>query len=149
MDNLQRGTDHKLSLEPNEFKELISYIRKVEHISLKTTDSKEILNNLSNLMTNETELKNVQLALKSVKQKKVLDCEMPCRMKLGKSLVYSKFLKPGSILTPEMISVKVSEPFGISAERFDEFIGRRLQTEVQFEENLMENHFVKFLNDKE
>lgn len=147
MDKHQKGTDHRLSLEPNEFKELISYIRDVEHISTKTIDSKDILNVLSNLMPNQNELNNVQLALKSVEQKKILDCEVPCRMKLGKSLVYSRFLKAGSILTADMICVKVSEPFGISAERFDEFVGRQLQTEVQFEENLMANHFIAFSND--
>lgn len=145
LDKYQKGTDHKLSLEPSEFKQLISHIRHAECIFTKSIANNEIMNFLSTF-SNETELNNFKLAMKTVEQKAILECERPCQMKLGKSLVYSRFLELGSILTADMICAKVSEPFGISAERFDEFVGCKLLIEVNFEENLMENHFITFSN---
>ncbi|XP_037035635.1 sialic acid synthase [Bradysia coprophila] len=141
LDKKQKGTDHNLSLEPNEFKEMISRIRDAERISKDDMENEQILEIISR-WSHATEVDNVRLALSGVAQKKILDCEMMCRMKLGKSLVYAKSLSRGPILTTDMIVAKVSEPFGISAERFDNFIGQRLVVDVRAEENLMENHFI-------
>lgn len=138
MDKRQKGTDHKLSLEPDEFRQLISHIRLVENINFD--NDQDLLNALSSFLpTNE--LDNVKLAIKPVDKKSVLDCEMICRLKLGKSLVYRNNLASGSKLQDDDICAKVNEPFGISAERFYKFVGRILIKDVVVDENLHETHF--------
>lgn len=146
MDKQQKGTDHKLSLEPAEFRQLISYIRLVENIEPHDIRNEQtILNALSTLLTT-TELDDVKLAIKTVENKSVLQCEMNCRLKLGKSLVYRNNLKIGTTLTDDDICAKVSEPFGISAERFNEFVGHSLLKDVVLDENLNETHFSTMVN---
>ncbi|XP_065347612.1 sialic acid synthase isoform X2 [Cloeon dipterum] len=52
-------------------------------------------------------------------QKSFLQCELPCKQKLGKSLVASKSLSKGTKLNPERdICIKVSEPQGIPASQY-------------------------------
>lgn len=119
---------------------MISHIRDAERVYTDDMNNEQILDFISKFSTT-TEVNNVKVALTGVAQKKILDCEMSCRMKLGKSLVYAKSLVAGSILTADMILAKVSEPFGISGEHFDKFIGQRLIVNVRTEENVMENHF--------
>lgn len=142
MDKQQKGTDHKLSLEPNEFRHLVSQIRQLESETspINGSNDVEILRFLSKFLNNH-ELNNVALALAPVSSKKVLDCEIPCRLKLGKSLVYGSNLKAGTTLGEEMICAKVTEPFGISAERFDNYIGRTLCNDVNAENSLCDAHF--------
>lgn len=142
LDKRQKGTDHKLSLEPSELRQLIARIRTVEGQSLPTAaaDDQVILDLLSPILS-PIELTDVKLAIAPLPQKSVLECEMPCRLKLGKSLVYRNSLQFGTTITEDDICAKVSEPFGISAERFDEFIGRKLSKDVTEDENLNDTHF--------
>lgn len=141
MDKQQKGTDHKLSLEPAEFRQLISHIRLVENIAPNVIrNDQTILNALSALVSTK-ELDDVKLAIRTVEKKSVLECEMNCRLKLGKSLVYRSNLKSGTILTEDDICAKVNEPFGISAERFNEFVGHILLRDVVLDDNLDETHF--------
>lgn len=87
------------------------------------------------------ELATVRYALDANIEKRVFDCEMPCRLKLGKSLVYRNEMKSGEIVTIDDICVRVAEPFGISAERLEEFAGRTLCVDV-FADNILEEvHF--------
>lgn len=143
LDKQQKGTDHQLSLEPIEFEHLIKKIRCIEEkqITMDDGENEKILSFLSELVT-DSELKEVQLALSPVDCKKILDCEIPCRLKLGKSLVYRMPLQCGTKLSENMICSKVSEPFGIPAERFDEFIGRMIHTNVESDDNIHETHFI-------
>lgn len=85
LDKQRKGTDHKLSLEPNEFKQMVSCIRDAERLSTNAIQHVQILNYMSTI-SNESELNDVKLALQTVEEKKILNCEIPCRMKLGKSL---------------------------------------------------------------
>lgn len=140
LDKKQKGTDHKLSLEPAELKKLIACIRSIENDLPKTTDEQTILDFLSNIL-NEDELCDVKLAMTPLPKKQILDCEWPCRLKLGKSLVYRSNLKYGTTLSPDNICAKVNEPFGISAEYYDNYIGKILNTDVVADENLDETHF--------
>lgn len=142
LDKNQKGTDHRLSLEPDELKQLIRLIRGIEALetSHDTTDD-TILNILRRFDVDDVELSAVKLALGDVDGKQILDCERPCRNKLGKSLVYRNGLVVGTALAADDICVKVSEPFGVSAERIDEFIGFTLNADVTVDQNLMENHF--------
>lgn len=144
MDKQQKGTDHKLSLEPNELQQLITRIRSIEtrlDTEIDDDDNQTIVEFLTPLL-NEIELDDVKLALAPVVNgKHIQSCEMECRLKLGKSLVYRGNLKCGKILNEHDICVKVSEPFGISAERFDEFLGKILIKNVCQDENLAIEHF--------
>lgn len=142
MDKLQKGTDHKLSLEPSEFRQLISRIRSIEKTSLtfELLDDQSVLDYLSTFLT-ECELNDVKLAIAPMQPKCIQQCEMACRLKLGKSLVYRKPLKSGQTLTIDDICAKVSEPFGISAEYFEKFIGKTVCTDVDIDENVDETHF--------
>lgn len=147
LDKQQKGTDHKLSLEPNELQQLITRIRLIEtrltsdiHFN-EDTDDESVLEFLTPPL-NESELMDVKLALAPVTNGKYIQpCEMECRLKLGKSLVYRDDLKCGQTLSEHNICVKVSEPFGISAEHFDEFLGKILTKNVCQDENLAIEHF--------
>lgn len=143
LDKQQKGTDHKLSLEPNELEQLISRIRFVETQPNReiAANTDETLHALLIPILSASELDEVKMALAPVQCKEIQKCEMECRLKLGKSLVYRGNLKIGTILTENDISVKVSEPFGISAEHFDEFIGKILQQDVFEDEHLNFEHF--------
>lgn len=143
MDKRQKGTDHKLSLEPTELRQLIVRIRSIENIQpmVQVTDDQSVLDFLSKFLT-ESELSDVKLAIAPIQRKCIQECEMACRLKLGKSLVYRKSLKCGQIVSIEDICAKVSEPFGISAEFFDNFIGQTLCKDVEMDENVHDAHFM-------
>lgn len=141
LDKQQKGTDHKLSLEPHELKQLISHIRSIEiDLPIQQTNDAIVLKMLSKFFC-DTELIDVKMAIAPVQSKHILECEMPCRLKLGKSLVYNCNLKCGMKLTRDDICAKVSEPFGISAEYFDEMIGKILLKDVIEDENVDKTHF--------
>lgn len=143
LDKHQKGTDHKLSLEPAELRQLITRIRLVEG-KLNTLDDNEnvekVLHFLSPIVA-DCELNAIKMAIAPVQRKQIQPCEMACRLKLGKSLVYRTHLKCGQKLCEDDICAKVSEPFGISAEHFDRFIGMILTKNVNKDENLDECHF--------
>lgn len=92
---------------------------------------------------NDSELNDVKLALAPVvtNGKHIQPCEMECRLKLGKSLVYRENLKSGTILNEHDVCVKVTEPFGISAEHFDQCLGKILIENVCQDESLATEHF--------
>lgn len=141
LDKQQKGTDHMLSLEPSEFHELVVHIRQIETcVDAIAKNDKTILSTITDLL-DKSYIESVTLALKPVECKRILECELPCRSKLGKSLVYRKAVKFGGKITEREICAKVSEPFGISAERLDEFTGRILRTDVLADESLDEVHF--------
>lgn len=157
MDKQQKGTDHKLSLEPTELQQLVTRIRSIETRSAGNIDTDigidsnvdaddgdqqtDFMLFLTQLLT-DAELNDVKLALAPVAHgKHIQPCELECRLKLGKSLVYRGNLKCGATLNEQDICAKVSEPFGISAEHFDEFVGKVLTKNVCQDENLAIDHF--------
>lgn len=106
----QKGSDHKCSLLPDEFEELIRRTR----------------------LGDQGVGQEVLQALKvDVGEKVILECEMDCRLKLGKSLVYGKSFLKGSVIQEDDIGVKVSEPFGITAENIYEIVGKVLIRDVE------------------
>lgn len=152
MDKQQKGTDHKLSLEPIELQQLITRIRSIETRLTHDIDfgaaaggddsNGEIVLEFLRPILNESELSDVKLALAPVANgKHIQPCEMECRAKLGKSLVYRENFTCGTTLNEHDIGVKVSEPFGISAEHFDQFVGKILIKNVCPDENLANEHF--------
>lgn len=148
LDKQQKGTDHKLSLEPTELKQLISRIRQIEArsshemaVATGIDDDDDTILELLTPILSASELIEVKMALAPVQCKQIQKCEMECRLKLGKSLVYCGNLNIGTMLSENDICAKVSEPFGISAEHFDEFIGKILVKNVFEDENLSMEHF--------
>lgn len=143
LDKNQKGTDHRLSLEPHELKQMVRIIRCIEALPkpLHDTSDEKIWNILKKINVDDAEQNAVNLALAKVDGKKILDCERTCRNKLGKSLVYRHDLTAGSTLAADDICAKVSEPFGVSADRIDEYVGFTLNTDVTVDQNLTDSHF--------
>lgn len=109
LDKNQKGSDHKCSLLPEEFEELIRRTRlRYQPVSDEVID-----------------------ALKEEADKVILKCEMSCRLKLGKSLVYGKTLLRGNRIKEDDIKVKVSEPFGIPGECIYDIVGKVLSRNVE------------------
>jgi len=103
------GPDHRASLLPNEFKEMIDAIREVE-VSI------------------------------GINQKIVNQGESNNRLSLGKSLVYSKELRAGSILTDDDVISKTPAK-GVSPLDLENYIGKKLQIDVAEEDYLAEEDF--------
>ncbi|KAL5274532.1 NANS family protein [Megaselia abdita] len=110
----QKGSDHKCSLLPEEFEELIHRTR----------------------LGYQPVGQEVSVALEDIEDKIILDCEMNCRNKLGKSLVYKRALNKDDVIQEDDISVKVSEPFGITGEQVFEVIGKVLKRNVREDDNV-------------
>ena len=62
--------------------------------------------------------------------------------KLGKSVVTRRRVEAGHQLTPEDLTVKVSDPKGINPNRFPELVGRVLKQPVDGDEPLCEEDLV-------
>ncbi|XP_067615657.1 sialic acid synthase-like [Eurosta solidaginis] len=117
----QKGSDHKCSLEPHAFEQLVKDIRRLEKLGIFSKE--QIINKL-----NSTE---VEVALKDLQFRKILQCEIACKRKLGKSIVAAKHLKAGDELKLGDLCIKVSEPIGISPEYFDTVLGKKLAFNVE------------------
>uniref|UniRef100_A0A1B6E5H8 N-acetylneuraminate-9-phosphate synthase n=1 Tax=Clastoptera arizonana TaxID=38151 RepID=A0A1B6E5H8_9HEMI len=108
LDKSWKGNDHQCSLDPTEFKQLVSDIRLVE-----------------------TAFGNPQ---KSFQQS-----EKPCFRKLGKTLVAAMDISEGSVLTADLIKIKVAEPKGIPANYFDLIIGKTIIKSIYKDESILES----------
>lgn len=133
IDKNQKGSDHSLSLTPNEMKDLVMKIRFIEKI--------QVLENILEIVTkNKLFLDPEEVifqACKPVVERIIFPCELDCRNKLGKSIVYTRNLPTGHILSSTDITIKVSEPSGISAEYFEDAINKMLRHDV-FADNAVE-----------
>ncbi|KDR20421.1 Sialic acid synthase [Zootermopsis nevadensis] len=63
--------------------------------------------------------------------------EEPCYNKLGKTLVAARDLSAGDHITADSVKVKVAEPKGCPAERYNDIIGKELVRDVQEDESIM------------
>ncbi|XP_029408150.2 sialic acid synthase isoform X2 [Bactrocera dorsalis] len=131
LDNNQRGSDHKCSLEPHEFGSLVNEIKTLE--KLRTLNKEQIMDLLGHQ-------KIIELALKEIKLRTILPSEIQCKSKLGKSIVVTKHLEAGNILKICDICIKVSEPNGISAEYFDSVLGKLIAADVNEDSPLTWRH---------
>ncbi|XP_076023437.1 N-acetylneuraminate-9-phosphate synthase-like [Genypterus blacodes] len=68
--------------------------------------------------------------------KKMLPCEKPCHDKLGKSVVAKVQIPKGTVLTLDMLTVKVAEPMGVPAEDIFELVGKVVMTDVEEDESV-------------
>ncbi|XP_017103198.2 sialic acid synthase [Drosophila bipectinata] len=122
LDKNQKGSDHRCSLEPNELRELIE---KINHFELKNNSL-----SVGDVMQKLNGGQDLVKALRDVREKEILLCELPCRDKLGKSIVAARSLPKGHILEPSDMAIKVSQPNGETAEKYFDLIGKELIVNV-------------------
>lgn len=80
---------------------------------------------------NPTELKQLVKGIREVEAamgsatKRVLPSELPCKMKLGKTVVASKQIEVGEEIKMSSIAIKVSKPHGLQTNHLKDIIGRK------------------------
>ncbi|XP_023216780.1 sialic acid synthase-like isoform X2 [Centruroides sculpturatus] len=84
------------------------------------------------------QIRNVELALGTT-EKVLRDSEIPCYEKLGKTIVAAKFIPAGTVLTEDMLDVKVAEPKGRRAEELSELIGRTAKHDVSYDHSITDD----------
>ncbi|KGL84518.1 Sialic acid synthase, partial [Tinamus guttatus] len=79
--------------------------------------------------------------------KQLLPCEMACNEKLGKSVVAKVAIPEGTVLTLDMLTVKVGEPKGFPPESIFDLVGRKANVDIEEDETIveqaLENHVKK------
>lgn len=73
--------------------------------------------------------------------KRLLECEIPCRDKLKKSLVLARYLFKGRRINKYDLKIKVAEPPGIDASLLHEVVGKTLKRDMREDEALTEDCF--------
>uniref|UniRef100_A0A3Q1I2G0 N-acetylneuraminate-9-phosphate synthase n=1 Tax=Anabas testudineus TaxID=64144 RepID=A0A3Q1I2G0_ANATE len=68
--------------------------------------------------------------------KQMLPCEKPCHDKLGKSVVAKVKIPKGTVLTLDMLAVKVAEPMGVVAEDIFQLVGKTVLEDVEEDESV-------------
>lgn len=69
--------------------------------------------------------------------KQMLPCEKPCHDKLGKSVVAKVNIPKGTVLTRDMLTVKVAEPMGVAAEDIYDLVGKPVLEDVEEDESVL------------
>jgi sialic acid synthase len=141
LDKSQKGSDHIVSLDPRELAALVEKIRLIEKNVRLPVMHDDLLDSVVELKLFDNPSGFIARACGPVGRKSILPCELACRHKLGKSLVYARDLQPGTLLTEADISVKVSEPNGVPAEFYDEVIGKVVVCAAQRDDPVMASHF--------
>lgn len=141
LDKSQKGSDHCLSLDPNELFALVEKVRKIEKNVSTLVPYDSLYSTISELNLFECPSGLVEKACQPVdnKLKSIFSCELPCKQKLGKSLVYTRNVTKGHRLVESDIGVKVSEPNGISAEFYDDVVGKVVVRDAIFDEAIVES----------
>lgn len=60
-----------------------------------------------------------------------------CLIQLGKSVVAKIKLPRGTVLTLDMLTVKVAEPMGVNAEDIFQLVGKTVTEDVEEDESVM------------
>lgn len=87
------------------------------------------------------QIRNVELALGTT-EKKLRDSELSCYKKLGKTVVAAKFIPAGTVLSEDLLDIKVAEPKGWKAEQLFELIGRKVKSPVQYDCSILEDNVI-------
>ncbi|UCD97964.1 MAG: N-acetylneuraminate synthase family protein [Chloroflexota bacterium] len=103
LDRTMDGPDHAASLEPHGFRKMVRDIQQVG----------------SSLGTGEE---------KFISRGEILNREV-----LGKSLLATRRVEPGELISPEMVTVK-GPALGLSPQRYPELIGRRVTRVIEVDE---------------
>ncbi|XP_033166128.1 sialic acid synthase [Drosophila mauritiana] len=129
LDKSQKGSDHRCSLEPQELKALTTAITNFKLSSVPM--SPEVI--VQKLNGGE----ELEAALQHVESKTILPCELPCRNKLGKSIVAARNLNKGYRLQLADMAIKVSEPTGLTAEDYLDLVGKELADNIGEDEPIL------------
>lgn len=154
-----KGTDHQLSLTPATFRRLVANIRTLEAVpgpdvarQPNIADAEPFGRVCDALQAaaiplDADELADIRAALAplgpsaSTADAVVADCERPCWLKLGKSLVFAGDRRTGHVLTGADVCFKVSVTKGLLDGQYDAIVGRRLVCDVAYEEPVLWSHF--------
>uniref|UniRef100_A0A0B8RW82 N-acetylneuraminate-9-phosphate synthase n=1 Tax=Philothamnus irregularis TaxID=1899461 RepID=A0A0B8RW82_9SAUR len=71
--------------------------------------------------------------------KQLLTCEEACNEKLGKSVIAKVRIPEGTMLTLDMLTVKVGEPKGIPPEDIFELVGKKVKVNIDEDETIVED----------
>ncbi|EDV49366.1 sialic acid synthase [Drosophila erecta] len=134
LDKSQKGSDHRCSLEPHELNALTVAIANFK-LSALSLSPKEIFQELNGG-------RELEAALQDVEYKTILPCELPCRSKLGKSIVAARSLKKGNRLQLSDMAIKVSEPSGLTAEAYLDIVGKELADNIGEDEPIRGSNII-------
>ncbi|XP_053209836.1 sialic acid synthase-like [Panonychus citri] len=96
--------------------------------SMKGSDHRCSLN-LEQLTSLIKKIRTIEKAFGS-NEKVKNSSEIPCYLKLGKSIVTTRTIKKGETINESMLDIKVSEPPGIAAHKFYQLIGRKVNKDL-------------------
>uniref|UniRef100_U3EQT0 N-acetylneuraminate-9-phosphate synthase n=1 Tax=Micrurus fulvius TaxID=8637 RepID=U3EQT0_MICFL len=71
--------------------------------------------------------------------KKLLSCEEACNEKLGKSVIAKVRIPEGTMLTLDMLTIKVGEPKGYPPEDIFELVGKKVMVNIDEDETIVED----------
>jgi sialic acid synthase len=72
--------------------------------------------------------------------KTIQPSEKACHDKLGKSLVTTRDLKTGHVLTKEDMTVKVADPMGVNPTEMFDLVGKTLKMDIYYDNTLNKDH---------
>ena len=111
LDKSLKGSDHKCSLEPTELELLVHHIRnKTELVLLKDVFESE-------------DIKKIQEAMGNNK-KELQESELDCKRKLGKTIVAKVDITKHTVISADMVEIKVADPAGIDPIQTDLYLGK-------------------------
>jgi sialic acid synthase len=141
LDKNQKGSDHCVSLDPSELRTLVERVRLIERNVQLPVMLDDLLGAVTKLNLFECPMGFIADACQpgDVVPKSIFPCELMCKHKLGKSLVYTRDMTKGHCLFESDICVKVSEPNGIPAEFYDDVVGRKLTRDVLCDDSVMKS----------
>ncbi|MBN3321527.1 SIAS synthase, partial [Atractosteus spatula] len=91
------------------------------------------------------ELTDLVKAIRTVEQalgsgvKQMLPCEEPCHSKLGKSVVAKTAIPKGTVLSLDMLAVKVAEPKGVPPEDIFQLVGKKVSADIEEDDSITED----------
>lgn len=86
-------------------------------------------------------IRSLETALGSP-QKIIQNSELPCYNKLGKTLIFSKNLPAGHLVTSEDFKIKISIPKGIDGSQLENIIGKTLVEDVKENDSVLKKHVI-------
>ena len=124
LDKNLKGSDHKCSLEPKELELLVHHIRNRTELVL-----------LKDVFENQ-EIKKIQEAMGS-NNKEVQKSEENCIRKLGKTIVAKGDIPKQTVISADMVDIKVAEPPGLDPRKVDLYIGKVTKYDIEKDESII------------
>ena len=125
------GPDHSSSLNPIDFKKMCLQIKLADTYLKKKRSLNEFIQEFNLFSAKISIGKNSKFISQNTKFNKIT---------LGKSIIYNKNFKKGSILKKKMLDEK-SPGYGYTSINYKSFIGKKLIKDVKKGDYLFDNHF--------